>query len=78
MATFTVAGFYLSAFFFISNRVAYLTGVDAWRPWLFLAALLVPHLLWHPTFRQPYRAGFIAAIFVCAGAPEFLSIIAAV
>ena len=55
------------------ERTAYFA---TWQPWLFIAALLAPHLLWFPTARRPIPAAAIATIATSAATPEFLSIIA--
>ena len=54
-----------------------LTGPEAWSSWLFLFALLGPHLLWLAVFRSPLRAALIAFLCIAAAAPEFRSIMAA-
>ena len=45
--------------------------------WFFLAALIIPHLLWLRRSRRPVPAALIATIACIAAMPEFLSISAA-
>ena len=54
----------------------HLTGPEAWKPWLFLLSVLMPHLLWFSVFRSPRSAAFISVASVLCGAPEFWSALA--
>jgi hypothetical protein len=56
--------------------LSYLTEPGAWRSWLFLACVFLPHLLWCMRFRRPLFAGLIALITLSGVAPEFFSIVA--